>query len=274
MVYTGNNNGALRRQNVLTKACYLSHTGKVRKNNEDSLLVNETLISRADMETPECLRWDGGKLMCIVADGMGGHRKGEVASRTVLDIFRTQREEIEGEEQIADVIRLARERLNSIAKSDRTGFGLGTTVSGLVIVKGRAVVFNCGDSRAYLHRGMSLNRITKDHSLVQRLVDEGMITEEEMRSHPQKNIVTSAIIGDMRADLPVFSVEEMAINEGDRFFLCTDGVWESLSRAEMERCLGKGGEEGIRCIVQKIFAAGARDNLSMIVVEIMGAAAG
>jgi serine/threonine protein phosphatase PrpC len=177
---------------------------------------------------------------------------------------------VEGKEQIARIMRLARERLNQVVETDSGSFGLGTTISGMMIVRGKGTVFNCGDSRVYRQRAKSLERITKDHSLVQGLVDAGMITEEEMRTHPQKNIITSALIGDLEHHLPVLSVRDVEIRNGDRFLLCTDGVWESMSHGEMERCLQAGGEEGVSCIVHKIFSAGARDNLSLVVVDISG----
>jgi serine/threonine protein phosphatase PrpC len=254
---------------ITANICYLSHTGKVRGNNEDSLLVNEILISEGCMEGPECQRWEGERLMCLVADGLGGHRKGEVASRTVLDVFRSRYEEADSKEQVARIVPLAREGLNRIVEADRGSFGLGTTISGIVIVKGKGTVFNCGDSRVYCQRGNSLERITKDHSLVQELADAGMITEEEMRTHPQKNIITSSLMGDLGHHPPVFSVRDVEIRSGDRFFLCTDGVWESMSHAEMERCLQADGKAVVRCIFHKIFSAGARDNLTMIVVDII-----
>jgi serine/threonine protein phosphatase PrpC len=254
---------------ITANICYLSHTGQVRENNEDSLLVNEILISEGSMEGPECLRWEGERLMCLVADGMGGHWKGEVASRTVLDVFRARYDEVDNKEQIAGIMLLAREELNRIVEAERSSFGLGTTISGMVIVEGKGTVFNCGDSRVYRQRANSLEGITKDHSLVQGLADAGMITEEEMRTHPQKNIITSSLMGDLGHHLPVFSVREVEIRSGDRFFLCTDGVWESMSHGEMERCLQTDGEAGMRCISQKIFSAGARDNLTMILVDII-----
>jgi serine/threonine protein phosphatase PrpC len=254
---------------ITANICYLSHTGKVRENNEDSLLVNEILISEGNMEWPECLRWQGERLMCLVADGMGGHRKGGVASRTVLEVFRTQYEEVDGKERIVGMARLAREELNRVVEADRSSFGLGTTISGMMIVRGKGTVFNCGDSRVYRQRAKSLERITKDHSLVQELADAGMITEEEMRTHPQKNIITSSLMGDLGHHLPVFSVRDVEIRSGDRFLLCTDGVWESMSHGETERCLQADGEAVVRCIFDKIFSAGARDNLTMIVVDII-----
>jgi serine/threonine protein phosphatase PrpC len=258
----------MRRHNVLANICFLSNTGRVRQNNEDSLLVNETLISETDMEEPECLGWQGERLLCVVADGMGGHQRGELASRTVLNVFRTRYRVVDNREWIRDVMGLAKESLDRIVEADKNSIGLGTTISGLIIMKSSAVVFNCGDSRVYLQRGGSLDRITKDHSLVQELVDAGVIAAEEMRTHPQKNIITSSIMGDLGHYLPVFSVSEFAIKGGDRFFLCTDGVWESMGHIDLEHCLEGGAEEGIRCILHKSFAAGARDNLTMIVAEI------
>ncbi len=254
---------------MLLKVCYISHAGNVRSRNEDSLLVNDLLICEAGMKEPQCLVSESDRVICAAADGMGGHRKGEVASRTVLEIFRKMYEEIEGKGQIAHVLGPAKESLNHIAETESGSFGLGTTLSGVLILRGMATVFNCGDSRVYRQRGGQLRRITKDHSLVQRLVDEGLITEDEMRTNPQKNIITSAVVGDLRPDIPVFSAEEMAIDKDDRFFICTDGVWESMSHAEMEKCLQPDLlEEGIRCLYRKVFESGASDNASMIVVEV------
>ncbi len=254
---------------MLAKTCYISHPGYVRSGNEDSLLVNDLLVYEADMREPECLTLDAERVVCAAADGMGGHRKGEVASRTVLEVFRRGYEEIEDEDRVAYTLGIAKENLNRIARAERGSFGLGTTLSGVVIYRGRAIVFNCGDSRIYMRGGGQLRRITKDHSVVQRLVDEGLITEDEMRTNSQKNIITSAVVGDLRPDLPVFSVQEIATEKGDRFFICTDGVWESMSHADMEKCLqSEALEEGINCICRKIFASGASDNLSMIIVEV------
>ncbi len=253
------------------KVCCVSHTGKFRHNNEDSILVNEKLICAADMDVPECRTWEGERLICLVADGMGGHRKGEVASREVLDAFRRRYEEVDRKERIADVMLLAAEGLDRIVEKDMSSLGLGTTVSGLLIIGEAGIVVNCGDSRVYRQRGRSLEKITKDHSIVQELADAGMITEEEMRTHPQKNIITSAVMGDLSRRLPVFSADDLEIRSGDRFLICTDGVWESIRHDEMSRCLEEKGDAAIRCIYDKVFAAGARDNLTMIGMEIIQA---
>jgi serine/threonine protein phosphatase PrpC len=254
---------------MLAKTCYISHAGYVRSGNEDSLLVNGLLVCGADMKEPECTTLEAERLGCVAADGMGGHRKGEVASRVVLEVFKERYGEIESKDYVTFLMGLAKESLNQIAGVESGSFGLGTTLSGVMILREKAIVFNCGDSRVYRQKGGQLRRITKDHSIVQRLADEGLITEDEMRTNPQKNIITSAMVGDLRPDLPTFSVEEMGVDKGDRFFICTDGVWESMSHAAMEKCLQQDAlEEGVRCLYRKVFEDGARDNLSMIAVEI------
>src|SRR3990172_12469453 len=110
---------------------------------------------------------------------MGGHAKGEVASKTVLEAFRERYGEMESAGQIREVIGLAKERLNAIARADRNAFGLGTTVTGVALREGRAVVFNCGDSRGYRFSEDSFERITRAHSPVPELFEEGPVTAAE-----------------------------------------------------------------------------------------------
>ncbi len=254
---------------MVVNACYVSNTGKVRRNNEDSMLLNELLISEAGMERAECIRTGGEQLIYVVADGMGGHQKGEVASGIVLNIFKEERGQI-NKEKIMDMMRLAKESLNKIAETDRHSLGLGTTISGMSLTDGNSVVFNCGDSRVYRLKGKAIERITRDDSLVQELVDAGIITEDAMRTHPQKNIITSAVTGDLRSDLPAFSVGEIKVKKGERFLLCTDGVWESMSHSEMEGCLsGKDLKEAVNRLADKTIESGARDNFSIIALEIL-----
>ncbi len=254
---------------MVVNACYVSNTGRVRRNNEDSILVNELLISADEMERAECVRTEGEKLTYVVADGMGGHQKGEVASGTVLSIFKEKKGLID-KEKIMDVMRLAKESLNKIAETDRDSLGLGTTISGMSLTDGNSFVFNCGDSRVYRLKNEAIERITRDDSLVQELVDAGIITEDEMRIHPQKNIITSAVTGDLRGDLPAFSVGEIKVKKGERFLLCTDGVWESMSHSEMEGCLsGKDLKDAVNRLAEKTMESGARDNFSIIALEIL-----
>jgi protein phosphatase len=220
------------------------------------------------METAECMRAEGEKLVYIVADGMGGHQRGEIASRTVLNIFRGKKGRVD-KDQITDVMRLAKESLNRIAESDGQSLGLGTTISGLSLSCGKAFFFNCGDSRVYRLVDRKIEKITRDDSLVQELVDAGVITEDEMRTNPQKNIVTSAVTGDLRNGPPFFSTGEMKVKEGERFLVCTDGVWESMSQSDMEGCLvRKDLKEAVNRLAERTMESGARDNFSIIALEI------
>jgi serine/threonine protein phosphatase PrpC len=252
---------------VLT-VCYFSNIGKVRKNNEDSLLMNDFLLSESSMRFVECVVPEGDKFIVAVADGMGGHMKGEVASRKVLEVFRDKYRAVDDAEGIRDIFKSAKEELNRIAEADRNSFGLGTTVSGMLFIEGKALIFHCGDSRVYRVTGGRIEKMTVDHSVVQDLVNSGFITEEEMRTHPRKNIITSSIMGDLRTGLPELSIQEIALGDGGRFFLCTDGVWESMSGAEMEACfVPKDMSAEADCLRGKALGPG-HDNLTMILADV------
>jgi serine/threonine protein phosphatase PrpC len=253
---------------MLIDACYVSSAGKVRRNNEDGILLNDTLVVMGGMRAVGSLSSRGDRLAYLVADGMGGHARGEAASSTVLTAFKEGYKDVDKEDHIRDLIRKAKEALNLLADKEQGSVGLGTTVAGIFFSGGKAFLLNCGDSRVYQSDG-SLKKITKDHSLVQELADSGTITEEEMRIHPQKNIITSALMGDLRTGLPLYSLEEIEIRKGRRFLLCSDGLWESLSYREMAECLnGKGIKEGAECLFQRTLDAGAADNVSIILLEV------
>jgi len=248
-------------------ACYISNTGKVRKINEDSMLLNDLLVCRANMDVVACAKHSGDKQIYAVADGMGGHQKGETASKTVLDVLQKQYMSAADAGDVSDIIVSAKKELNRVAAEDRSTFGLGTTVTGLFLTDGRAFVFNCGDSRVYRVEGGALRRLTRDHSLVQDLVDSGVITEDEMRSHPQKNIVTSAITGDLREALPEIDVEEIEGLNGSTFLLCSDGLWESMRKENMEACLPLSGDPA-QCLFDRAMESGGRDNISVILLKV------
>jgi len=249
-------------------ASYITNIGKERDNNEDSILLNDLLISESSMNESEELLSDEDRQIFIIADGMGGHKKGEVASKTVLNIFQKDIGHVKEIEGIGHLIKKAKEELNRFVEADKENHGLGTTVAGMLFLNDKAYVFNCGDSRGYRLNGSYLEKITKDHSLVQNLVDNGDITEEEMRSHLQKNVLTSAIIGDLKNEMPEVFYKEIKISDGQRFFLCTDGVWEAMSIEEMEECFSEEDiKDVVNCLFDKTLNSGAKDNLSIIVIE-------
>ncbi|MDA8432901.1 MAG: hypothetical protein M0Z60_08055, partial [Nitrospiraceae bacterium] len=146
-------------------------------------------------------------------------------------------------------------------------FGMGTTVTGILIAGERSFLFHCGDSRLYRLAGRCLEKLTVDHSMVQRLFDEGVITEDQMRSHPQKNILSAALMGDMQSGLPPLEVREISPDCQGTFLLCSDGLWEGVGRSDMEECLLSDGHDA-SCLFEKAISAGARDNVSFIVLKI------
>ncbi len=250
-----------------TEASYISNIGRTRKKNEDSLLINDILVSEADMDREAYLQSSDEKQIYVVADGMGGHQMGEFASRSVLEVFRQRYLDIENEADINDVVFSARDALDRLAVDVNLGYGMGTTVSGIFFSRNGIFVFNCGDSRVYILKDGSLKRLTKDHSLVQELVDLGTITESEMRFHPQKNIVTSAVVAGWRAGLPNVDVKTMKISGDSTFLICTDGLWESMGNREMEDCF-RDQKKITECLLKGAIAGGGRDNISSIVIRV------
>jgi serine/threonine protein phosphatase PrpC len=262
-------------KNVKIKACFITNTGKIRTHNEDSILLGDLVISETSMTEPGCREYEGEQALFMVADGMGGQRRGEAASRAVLEVFRERSGELIGTEDILTTTGGAKRKLDEMARADKTARGLGTTVAGILFRFGRATIFNCGDSRVYRLDGRHLRRVSKDHSLVQELVDKGMLAERDMRVHPQKNIITAAITGDLEDGAPAVSVRDLKISGRQIFLLCTDGLWESMDTRDMAGCFsGAGPEAAVRCLFSKAMDTRAGDNISIVVLEVGGLPSG
>jgi serine/threonine protein phosphatase PrpC len=256
---------------VTIKACFITNTGRTRTHNEDSILFDDLVISGTTMSGPKCRVFGRERALFMVADGMGGHSRGEDASRTVLAAFKKYAQEMAGAEDILRITRVAKHKLDEIARSDETALGLGTTVAGILLHGAKAIVFNCGDSRAYHLEDSHLRKISKDHSLVQELVDRGIVAERDMRFQPQKNIITSAIVGDLEDNAPAVSLYDLEIGRRQIFLLCTDGLWENMDTSEMAGCFSEAGPEAaVGCLFSKAMDTPARDNISIIVLEVSG----
>lgn len=221
-----------------------THPGRVRDHNEDNIFGSS-----------ECGLW-------IVADGMGGHACGEVASEIVVDRLRTL---ISAGESLASAIDLAHQAVTEHAEINTQAKGMGATVVVMSSVNEHYTIAWVGDSRAYRLRGNRLELLTRDHSYLEWLKDNG-ITVEEARKHPKRNVITQSIgVGEPRPD-----TVDGDCQPGDRYLLCSDGLNDELTDEEICSILQSSANSG-EITEQMINAAlekGGRDNISVIVVDI------
>jgi protein phosphatase len=205
----------------------LSDVGCVREVNEDS----GTYIKPDD---PALLTTKG--LLIVVADGMGGHTAGEVASGLAIDVIPRAYYDDSGDPASAleNAFHEANSAIYSAAEQDATMTGMGTTCTALVLQNGSAISAHVGDSRLYLVREGAIHLLTEDHSAVMEMVKAGLITHEQARHHPEKNIILRAM--GSHADVEVTTWQEpFPVKAGDRFLLCTDGLYDLVDDEEIGR---------------------------------------
>jgi serine/threonine protein phosphatase PrpC len=226
----------------------LTHPGRVRKLNEDAIL------DRADIG------------LWAVADGMGGHAAGDFASAAVvrhLDAISSITSAFDFRRAVRTALLSANQELQEKADAELLD-AIGATVVTLMVHRGHYACIWAGDSRAYRLRQGRLERLTRDHSLVQELVDAGSIQADEARTHANSNIVTRAVGASERLDLDGI---HGSIEPGDRFLLCSDGL-DILSEDEIERASGI-ADLGVAAagLMQQALNRGAPDNISLILVQ-------
>lgn len=225
-----------------------THVGKVRTVNEDSIGRQGSLL--------------------VLADGMGGHQAGEVASALVVErVLALESGAPNFKAVLTSVLSEANQALLAYAVEHQECMGMGTTVVVAKVEADRVCVAHIGDSRAYLWHEEQLTQLTIDHSLVAELVKSGGITEEEAKNHPQRNVLTRAL-GAAEPIEPEY--REVPVIAGDRLLLCSDGLTVMLSDAEIAALLG--AEPSPQVAADRLIAAandrGGMDNISAIVVFI------
>jgi len=230
-----------------------SHRGLVRELNEDAFL------ERPDLDRADCGLW-------AVADGMGGHQAGDVASASVVAALASPDGFANGLSAPALRTRLAEvsAELAARARASRPGSTIGSTVAVLTIQGGRYDCLWAGDSRAYrLTRG-DLVQITRDHTLVQALIDAGELRPEEAAGHRQAHVITRAV----GVDPLTLDRVEGDVRPGDRFLLCTDGLTGAVSEHEIARALlGGDMDTAADDLIALALARGGRDNVTVVIVE-------
>jgi serine/threonine protein phosphatase PrpC len=230
-----------------------THVGKVRKTNEDALLVEPRLG------------------LFAVLDGMGGAKAGEVASRTARDAIRdfvaARRGALAPRQLIEQALQAGGTAVYRAAKAHREHHGMGTTaVACLVTEGGRAVIGHVGDSRAYLLREGRLKALTRDHTVVEELVKRGLLPAEEAARHPYKNVLSRNL--GAKSETRV-EVAELEIHAGDRILLCSDGLYGYAPVEAVQYLLGSGDapEHVCRDLIELALRGGGGDNVSTIVLE-------
>ncbi|CAA9451650.1 MAG: Protein serine/threonine phosphatase PrpC, regulation of stationary phase [uncultured Rubrobacteraceae bacterium] len=230
----------------------LTDPGKVRKNNEDSLLVGE----------------GRDETLFVVADGIGGFEAGEVASSIAVDVLK----DVGPSESLEDAIREANRRILAAARGDERFHGMGTTVVAMRFggtgEEPISQISHVGDSRAYLLRGEDLKPVTEDHSLVAELVRSGDLTRDQASEHPQKNLITRALGAEEEVDVDTVV---LPVEPGDRLLLCSDGLSDMVPEPRILMILTSNPEnpEGAaRALVSAALEAGGADNVTVVVVDI------
>jgi protein phosphatase len=207
----------------------------------------------------------------IVADGMGGHNAGEVASALAVSTIKAgARSGLFDPVQFRDIVQQANTAIYTASLDDTDQRGMGTTVTALAVLPGsvpRVMVANVGDSRTYIFRDSELQPVSTDHSYVQELVNEGIITREEARTHPRRNIVTRALGIDRNVSVDVFTQE---VRTGDRLLLCSDGLVDEVPDADIAGVLAQfsNPQECAEALVMLANTNGGRDNTTVIVVDV------
>lgn len=247
------------------EASYITNIGRFRYRNEDAILTVSRVFSETSMDHPMYEIVDvSGTVPFAVADGMGGHPCGERASGLVLEFLRGV--EPRSEEEVRGLLLRAKGILDSYVEESPECFGMGTAVAGMFVSESRAFVFNVGDCRVYRRRE-TLERLTRDHTVVQELFERGLIDEEGMRSHPERNFLTSAIIGGYPERPDVFT-REITVAKGDVFLICSDGLWDEVSKSFMDECLRGGVREGGVRLFEEAYRGGG-DNISFIILRVL-----
>ena len=230
-----------------------THPGAKRGHNED-----------AYVDRPDLGLW-------AVADGAGGHAAGEVASGMIADALQAIPPGLAASELLAQV-RLAIERTHASLREEAAQRGPDVLVASTVVVMlARGEHFAClwaGDSRAYLLRNGTLRQITRDHSLVQELLEAGAIGPDEVENHPRANVITRAV----GAEVDEFTLDKVSdrLVPGDRFLLCSDGLCKTLPESELGTLLAAPDGEPSKALVDAALAMNVSDNVTAVAVEFTG----
>ena len=239
---------------LTVRAFGATHTGRVRAGNEDSYFVGDAAFA--------------------VADGMGGHQAGEIASDAALEPLRAldinaMSDPTEVGAALADAVEQANTVVVERAQADPALEGMGTTLTAIAIRDGQLHVAHVGDSRAYLLRdNEKMSQLTTDHTLVERLVQEGRLSRDEAATHPQRNVITRAIGHEATVEVEV--LPPIMLQEGDQILLCSDGLSGPVDDERIAAILNDtpDGEAAVNGLLAQANAAGGPDNITAVLLRV------
>jgi serine/threonine protein phosphatase PrpC len=244
----------------------LTDVGRHRENNEDSYLYWEP-------DSDEDLRRIGR--LAVIADGMGGYEGGQEASRLAVETVRdVYAKGFRGDPSVAlrKAFDVAHERIQKYADEHPALNGMGTTCTALAIVEQQLHFAHIGDSRLYLARGGVISRLTRDHSYVGRLVENGIVRSEDAETHPQRHILTAAL-GSGREVSADTSSSALSLEDGDTLVLCTDGLWGVVNDRELAAVVSNNNPaDSCRDLVDMALQRGGPDNITLLVLRVGSAA--
>lgn len=240
------------------KAVFKTDRGKIRQHNEDNGGIYENA---------------SGQRLAIVADGMGGHRAGDVASQMASENIGGRWEkspDIQTAEQAEEWLKTTIEEVNTLlyehATRESECEGMGTTVVAAVCTDRFATIVNVGDSRGYILNETGFQQLTDDHSLVNELVRQGEISKEDAEHHPMKNVVLRALGTESTIKMDIMTI---MFEEGDKLFLCSDGLSNKVTEMEMKETLLQdvSFEEQARQLIDLANQYGGEDNITLVIIE-------
>ena len=239
------------------KSYYLTDTGRVRSHNEDSVTI---------------VRNGSGEYLLVVADGMGGHRAGEVASSLAVTHLGKRFSSISSIGSKLDAVNWLNDNVNEInesileyAKNHFDSKGLGTTLVLALLTNDYLIFGNIGDSSGYVLKNNKLHKVTHDHTLVNLLVEAGDLTEEEAKVHPKRNVLMKALGAGEKIDIDIFDVEK----DVDGVLLCSDGITTMHQKEQVEKILEEDLtiEQKVAKMIKKCNSRGGQDNISVAYLD-------
>lgn len=249
---------AKKRRGEMMKAVFLSDKGKVRQHNEDCAGVFRNL---------------DGDILAVVADGMGGHRAGDVASSMAIQLFYDYWKQTynmdtpkKAEEWLHNHVEIINERLYNYSLHHKECSGMGTTIVAAICTKNFVTIGHIGDSRCYTLSEEYMSLITEDHSLVNELVKHGEISKEDAESHPRKHVLLRALGTESAVTL---DIKTLILEEGDQLLLCSDGLSNKVTMQEMKMILQSSEPLEVKAkhLIERANTLGGEDNITLVIVD-------